>query len=147
MAAISSSGSKERDEKLTKSLSENLDLFKTIFKNDQTLIIRSLESSSDPMISYGIIYCDGMVNNKLLNEDIIRPLLEYKTEQKDPDLLDVISKQVTLSDSVEKTSDLDPLLQGIVYGDSVLLVDGYSEGLILNTKGWGSRSVSEPAYP
>jgi len=35
-------------------------------------------------------------------------------------------------------------LQGIVYGDTILLTDGYAEGLILNTKGWGSRSVTEP---
>jgi spore germination protein KA len=144
METSGSAGSNEKNASLKKSLSENIELFQTIFKRDETLIVRRIESSSDPVISYSLLYCDGMVNNKLLNEDVIKPLLEYKPEQKDSNLMEVMAKRVMLSDSVEKTSNLNSLLQGIVYGDTVLLADGYAEGLILNTKGWGSRSVSEP---
>jgi len=144
METTNSSGSKDKKEALTKSLSENIEMMKGIFKDDATMITRSIESPSDPMIEYCILYCDGMVNNKLLNEDIIKPLLEYSPEQKEPDLIDILAKQVMISDSVEKTSELENILQGIVYGDTVLLVDGYSEALILNTKGWSTRASAEP---
>ncbi|MDF2632727.1 MAG: spore germination protein, partial [Caproiciproducens sp.] len=73
-----------------------------------------------------------------------KPLLEYRSRWKERDLLDVIAKQITLSDSVERTSDIETIVQGIVYGDSALLIEGYAEVLILNTKGWASRSISEP---
>lgn len=129
---------------LTKSLSSNIALFKELFKNDDTFMIRIVETPSDPKISYCILFCDGMINNKILNEDIIKPLLEYHPEEKTPNLLDIIAKQVTLSNTVEKTTVVDKMIQGIVYGDSILLADGYNEALILNTKGWTTRSSEEP---
>ncbi len=128
----------------TNKINENIHLLKSIFKNDETLQFRQIENRADPSIQCCIVYIDGMVNNKLLNEDIIKPILEYRAKWKEHDLLDVIAKQVTLSDSVERTSDTETIVQGIVYGDSALLVEGYSEVLILNTKGWASRSISEP---
>jgi spore germination protein KA len=136
--------SKVKNAALTKHLTENIDLMKSIFIKDETLITRNVESQTDPKISYCVVYCDGMVNNKLLNEDVIKPLLEYRPEQKDAQLIDIIARQVMISNSVEETSDLDKLLQGIVYGDAVLLVDGYAEALILNTKGWTTRNSAEP---
>ena len=39
---------------------------------------------------------------------------------------------------------MQDLLRGILYGDSVLLIEGSSEGLVMNTKGWRTRGVSEP---
>jgi spore germination protein KA len=128
----------------TNKINENINLIKSIFKNDETLLIRQIENRADPSIQCCIVYIDGMVNNKLLNEDIIKPLLEYRSRWKERDLLDVIAKQITLSDSVERTSDIETIVQGIVYGDSALLIEGYAEVLILNTKGWASRSISEP---
>ena len=138
------SGEQWKNAALSKDLSENINLIKAIFKNDHTLITRSIETPCDPVIKYCLVYCDGMVNNKLINDDIIRPLLEYKPEKKQPDLMDVIAKQVTLSDSVDKVTELEKIVQGIVYGDSILFANGQNEALILNTKGWGTRSVSEP---
>lgn len=128
--------------KLTKQIQENIKQIKNEFNKDETLVLRKLENPA--VGECCIIYIDGMVNNKLMNEDVIRPLLEYRPEQKEAVTLEVIQNQVMLSDSVERTSDHDKLIQAIVYGDSLLLMDGCEEALILNTKGWVSRSVSEP---
>lgn len=138
------SHTKVKNAVLFKSLSANMDMFKDFFKNDQTFIVRVVESPFNPKLSYCIFYCDGMVNNKLINEDIIQPLLRYNPEQTGPDLIDILAKQVVFSNSVDKTSVIEELIQGIVYGDTVLLADGYADALILNTKGWTSRSTTEP---
>ncbi len=144
MGSYKSGGSQGKDAALTKDLAENISLIKSIFKNDNTLVTRNIESASEPTIKYCIIYSDGMVNNKLINEDIIRPLLHYRPEKKEPDLMDIIAKQVTLSNSVDKTTEMEKIIQAIVYGDTILLADGYAEILILNTKGWSMRSTAEP---
>jgi len=129
---------------LSTKISENIELIKTVFKDDGTLITREIENQIDPSANFCIVYTDGMVDNKLMNEDIIRPLVQFKFSRKSLDLIDVIAKQVTLSDSVEKTSEMNKIEQAIIYGDCVLLVDGYAEVLLLNTKGWNTRSISEP---
>ncbi|NLJ30268.1 MAG: spore germination protein [Clostridiales bacterium] len=131
----------------TRNLEDNITKIQNIFRNDNTLIVRRLETRAEPKLRYALIYCDGMVNNKLTNEDIIRPLLEFapaKSGRAPADLVDVIAAQVTLSDSVEKTQDINQVIQAIVYGDSALFTEGFCEALILNTKGWNTRSISEP---
>lgn len=144
MGTSGSGGSQGKNVVLSKDISGNISLIKNIFNNDSTLVTRIIETPSEPTIKYCILYSDGMVNNKLINEDIIKPLLEYRPEKKEPDLIDVIAKQVTLSNSVDKTTEMEKIIQAIIYGDTVLLADGYSEVLILNTKGWSMRSTAEP---
>lgn len=128
----------------SKDLEYNIRQIQNIFKNEQTLIIRRIETPRENKLRFALIYCDGMVNNKLMNEDVIRPLLEFEPDANQKNLVDVIATQVTLSDSVEKTQEVHKMIQAIVYGDSVLFTDGYADSLILNTKGWTARSISEP---
>ena len=137
-------GSGSENKALAKGINENISLIKEIFKDDETLVIRMMENQKDASIKCCLIYIDGMVNNKLMDDDLVRPIQEYRFPQKPAGLLDVIATQVTLSSSVEKTGDLEKITQAIVYGDSALIADGYPEVLILNAKGWATRAISEP---
>lgn len=129
---------------LTKDLNLNIELIKSIFKNDETLVMRYIENQTDSSIKFCISYIDGMVDNRLLNQDIIKPILEHNFTKSMPDFIDIIAKQIILSNKVEKTSDLEKIEQAIVYGDSVLLADGSADVLILNSKGWSARPLTEP---
>lgn len=130
---------------LTNDLNANIKLIKSIFKDDETLIARVFENQLDASIQCCAFYTDSMIDNKLFNEDVVRPIQEYRMRRKQAaDFTDVIARQIMLSDSVEKTSDMNKLIQAIVYGDTVLLVSGCGEALILNTKGWNIRSIQEP---
>jgi spore germination protein KA len=130
---------------LTADLNSNVKLIQSIFKDDETLIARSFESQFDPSIQCCAFYTDSMVNNKLFNEDVVKPIQEYRLKRHiSGNFIDVIAKKIMLSDSVDKTSDINKLIQAIVYGDTVLLVSGCSEALILNTKGWIIRGIAEP---
>ena len=55
-----------------------------------------------------------------------------------------MAESITLSDSVEKTDQVEKLVQGIVYGDTILLARGCPDALVLNTKGWIFRAIAEP---
>jgi spore germination protein KA len=129
---------------LSKTIEENIKIIKSIFENDQTLIVRKVQNPEEPYPEFCVIYVDGMVNNIIVNEDVIKPLIKYKPDRMEKTTIDLIANQVTFSNSVDKTSDIDTIIQGIVYGDTILLIDGYAEALILNTKGWVTRSISEP---
>lgn len=129
---------------LSTDIRENIKLLKNTFEKCGTLITRDIENPIDPSVNFCIVYSDGMVNNQLINQDIIRPLLHFRFNPKAGNIIDVIAKQVTLSDSVEKTTDMEKIEQAIIYGDCVLLIDGIAEVLLLNTKGFNTRSISEP---
>ena len=128
------------------SLDRNMTYLKDLFTGDETLIFRTLENRRERKTDrFCLVYEDGMVDNRLLNQDVIRPLLEFRFgTDGNAGLIDVVASEVTLSDSVEKTEDVEKIIQGIVYGDTVLLAEGCARALILNTKGWKTRSIQEP---
>ena len=126
-------------------LEKNVGYIKGLFEGDDTLLVRYLSSAGERKIRFCLIYEDGMVNNKLLNEDVIRPLVECEPgEDSGPALLDVVGEQVLITDAVEKTQDMEKIIQGIVYGDTALFAEGCTDALMLNTKGFTVRSVEEP---
>ncbi|WP_411675770.1 spore germination protein [Caproicibacter sp.] len=127
-------------------LEQNILYLKNLFSNDDTLIFRELENSrGKETLRFCLVYTDGMVNNRLMNQDVIRPLLEFVFR---PDagatLVDTIQLQAMFSNDVKKTDAVEELIQGIVYGDTILLAQGCPQALILNTKGFTLRSIAEP---
>lgn len=68
----------ENKSKITTDLNANIGLIKSLFKDDKTLITRYFENQANSSIKFCTFYTDSMVNNKLFNEDVIKPLLEYK---------------------------------------------------------------------
>lgn len=126
------------------SLEKNIAYVKGLFEGDDTLLVRYV-AGGKPRVRFCLIYEDGMVNNKLLNEDVIRPLLEMNFSSDDKaGLMDRINEQVLITDSAEKTQEMEPIIQGIVYGDTVLFAEGCADALILNTKGFTVRAIGEP---
>lgn len=130
----------------TKDFDKNLEAISICLKDNETLVKRQFESRCDPPIKYCLLYMDGMVDNRLVNEDIIQPLLKFKVPKKDlgAERIDLIQKQATFSNSVEQTAEKDKIITSLLYGDSVLVIEGCEQVLILNTKGWVTRSVEEP---
>lgn len=125
-------------------LEENAKYLKNIFSNDDTLVTRFFSSAHEETARFCILFSDGMINNKLINEDIIRPLLEYRFQKDDPNLIRTVADSITISNSVDRTDNVEKIVQGVIYGDTVLLARGCTEALVLNSKGWVTRSIAEP---
>jgi spore germination protein KA len=59
-------------------------------------------------------------------------------------ILDVFMAKVLQINETMKTADFMDIVEAIVYGDTVLLAQGCAEALVLSTKGWPSRGITEP---
>lgn len=136
--------SEEKVIKLSENMTDNIITIKKVFKDNDTLITRTVENPFDPSVKFCLVYMDGMINSLLMDQNVIHPLLHFKPAKRAGDFVDVIATQVTLANSVDKTRESEKIIQAIVYGDCVLLIDGYDEALILNTKGFSTRSINEP---
>ncbi|CDZ23321.1 spore germination protein, GerA family [[Clostridium] cellulosi] len=132
------------DNVLKTSLDENINLFNSIFKDDETLIIRYVENRRNPKIRMCFLYIDGMVDNKIINQDMIKPVEEYAYDFMPNGILDKTAKSVVTSGSVNRTNNMEEILESLLYGSTILIADGENEALILETKGWKTRSIVEP---
>ena len=130
--------------KLGTSLDENIQLFKQIFTNDETLTVRFFENQQEPLIKCCALFIDGMIDAKMVDENIIRPIMQNTELSSTDDVISRIDAQVVFLNKTQRTQDIDMLSIAIVDGKTVLLIEGSQDGLILSTKGFATRPISEP---
>ncbi len=126
------------------SLEENLEMFQEIFKKDKILRLRRFSSGKDGYIKCAVLFIDGMVNSQILNESIVRPLLLFQGEEASSSPAQLITDRVLFAAEASQKTKVDEILRGLLYGDSVLLLDNCKQALVINTKGWRTRGISEP---
>ena len=131
---------------LAESLEDNIFLFKNIFKNDETLLIREFQNKRLKAAQCCIIYFDGMVNTEIVNENIIQPVLrnDLSEDIESDNLLEELRKKVIVSNNVTLEIDIDKIVSSVIYGDTLFLLEGYNKALVISSKGWQSRPISEP---
>ena len=93
---------------------------------------------------YGIVYLDGMVDPMIMNESLIRALIKSPISLNDEDPIYTLMTQVLQINEMKDTGDIDEITEAIAYGDTVLFINGINRAVILNTRGFQARSISEP---
>lgn len=127
---------------LKKSLKENLLMFDELFKNDDTFVCRKIKINKGT--DCVVMFFDGMVNNVSIAESIIEPLLNEKNENVKTICADYIANSVIEINDAVVTDNMPDILDKFLYGDSLILIDGDARGIVVNTKGFTMRSISEP---
>ncbi len=133
------------------SLMQNIAMLKEIFKNDDTIKFREFDNKYSKALKYCVIYADGMINKQMVDEYIIEKLMstnfeDIKTQQilSPENILDIIIKKVIIVGEGKKSKDIDETLKDMMYGDTIVLIDGIPETLVFDTKGWPVRAIAEP---
>ena len=131
--------------KLVNSLDENIKIIKNIFINDKTIVYRELSVGKPASTKCMLIYIDGMANTQLINENIIKPILLSDISYiNHSEIMDVLMQEVLLTGNNKKSSLVDDIISGIIYGKTMLFIDGFAEVIIIDTIGWETRKISEP---
>ncbi|MCQ6268679.1 spore germination protein [Fictibacillus sp. WQ 8-8] len=130
---------------LSPSLSENLDLLSERFGGSTDLIKRQITFFNNEKTKLLVIYLEGMVD-KVLQDSILKSILmdDVATVTSNTAVGTLKDLLVTTS-SVNEVTDIRTVSMHILSGDTVILVDGQSYGISVNTKGGEHRGVQEPA--
>ena len=123
---------------LESNLKTNLEMFDELFKNDNTFVSRKIVNN----IECAVLFFDGMVNNLSIAESIIEPILN--SEIKKGTTAEILAHQVIEINDAEVTDNMTDILNAFLYGDSIVLIDGDPRAVVVNTKGFLMRSISEP---
>ena len=132
--------------KLTKSLEENIKILEDKFKNDGTVIFRRFQNRYLPKAKCCIVFIEGMIDFKHINRQIIEPIMEQDLTNLSLsfNLLEDIKEKVLPVNDVEESGDLEKILQSICYGNTAFLIDGHDTALLVESKGWEIRAITEP---
>lgn len=134
-----------KNRKIKGVLSEDVALFRDIFKKDAALRVKDIKVEGEKPLNCALIYIDGMVDSDQLNEAVIKPIITVSTPIFKKNIASYLQTQVLFARDVKKTCDTEKILAGILYGEALLLIDGSREALMIDAKGWRTRGVEEPS--
>ncbi|MDD3889497.1 MAG: spore germination protein, partial [Syntrophomonadaceae bacterium] len=139
---------KSRPATLSTDLKTNLDLFSGIMGNSPDFIVRHFTFGKNRAVKAALLFMDGLADKKIINESIIKPLMYdihlFDKNQLEMRTMEDIENILLSVGDVQHEAAVDTMISRLLYGDTIMLVDGYQEVLIIDTKGWQSRSIQEP---
>ena len=130
---------------LSTSLEKNIEIFKSIFIDDETINFRWVTNSHNQILKYCLVQNDGLVSSAIINENIIKPLMVSDVLLTKGKQIDTLIQQVLLVNQIKKTKDWQEIIEAVTYGDTILFMEGEKEALLLNSKGFSMRSIDEPS--
>ncbi len=139
------------DVPLSTTLKDNLTRLTAAFGASSDLVVREIETGTEPSIQAAVIFIDGITGDILVNENVVGPLMAGfgVTGDSKPkigaDPFEIIKKRLLIVGEVTEASSLDQVITSIVNGNCVILIEKTSRSLIASTKGWKQRNIEEPA--
>ena len=90
-----------------------------------------------------IIYMDGMADAVKIEDFIIRALQECKDEETPDSLTDYICKRALQTASLKRTGEYSKIVESVISGGTILLCEGETYALDMDTRGYESRKVNQ----
>lgn len=129
------------DTEIHENLEQNLQYVKRVLGESYDLVTRKLVIDETNGRYAGIIYLDDMVNKDLVHKFIIHPLISIgETKETEKDLWETVVEKVVEAGETKPADGMKSVIDGILSGDTILLIDGYKKALIMGTKGWYNSS-------
>ncbi len=139
-----------KEQVLSPDLDANLSQIKAILDRCSDVMYREFVFAQNEQIRLALIYTDGLADKEQISEQITKALaLEVAMAAPGQEIsksraLEFIKQRGLCVNEIQQTSKMEEVIQAILSGDSVLLVDGHATAIINGTKGWASRAISEP---
>lgn len=127
-------------------LEENIESVQQVFKGDKTLKHHRFQPAAVSGFRCCMFFIDGMVDSIRINESIIQPICTLTRAPSDcADRVNYLRQQVLQVNETQTESQYENLFRALLYGDTILFVEGSAKALILGSKGFEKRGISEPS--
>ncbi|WDV94016.1 spore germination protein [Brevibacillus parabrevis] len=134
---------------LSPNLADNLELFRTLLGNPHDLLIRTFLIGNTNH-TCAVIALDGLADSDMLHNQVLGHIqLMISTSEKsvptEPDeIIQLLFEEVLSVVEIKKETSLTAALDCILSGDTALFVDGSSQLILIDSKGWKTRGIEEP---
>ncbi len=133
---------------VSKNLQENIQIIKDTLRDCDDVVYRNIEIGKDKTRA-SIIFIDGLVDKIVISEFAIESLLNTEDLKSNlgnikANIAEKASLQHLAIHDVKEEEDLNKVIDFILAGETILLIDGSNKALILSTRAWPARGVEEP---
>ncbi len=150
-------GKKDEDEnidpeetKVYKNLDKNFGMIKNMLVDCDDVLYREIKIGTDENYRAVIISIDGMADKNILNDYVLKNLMvnsriaPSNAGISKKQVSDIIKNKALSAAEMKEVETIEQAVVGILSGDTVLILDNYDKIIVIGSKGWEIRSVSEP---
>ena len=91
-----------------------------------------------------LYYVDGLTGTAWAADYILRPLMNCKEPHAGKEALKAATRQLIATPEVKTTKDPSSAIDGLMHGLCLILLDGVSEAILVDSRMYVKRSVSTP---
>ncbi len=134
---------------LHRDLNKNLQSIRQILGKSNDVKIHEFRFGKEGEYGGALVFIDGLVNSGFITEGILKPVLSFRLldslpADKPADAFEEIQRTVLCTAEMEEKEALSELIAGCLSGNTIFLMDGIAKGILVSTKGWDKRGVTEP---
>ncbi|HHW58596.1 MAG TPA: spore germination protein [Clostridia bacterium] len=132
---------------LVQDLEENIYIFQVLLEENSDIVFRKINIGDKKVKAY-LIYVDGMADKSLITRNILEPVMIEtrklnKTVYTSDQFFNYIKDYFLTISEVDVKDKIGDVINDLLCGETVLLIDGIEKAIILSTKGWEGRNVAE----
>lgn len=124
---------------ITPNVEENIEYLKELLKDVSDIVYREFKISD---WKADIVYIDGMAD-KLLIDNFVLESVMLRSERVE-NVMQIKDKILTVSD-VKEQLKLSEAVNSMLSGDTLMFIEGIPAVLVIATRSWPARGVSEPS--
>lgn len=125
--------------------SENI---KNQIGDSSDIIIRTLFVNGNKDLLVTLIFVDGLINSKNVDDDVLKPLLQegiLSQSGSEKEIIERISNGALYHSAVKVRSKIDECIEDILDGSAALIFDKVQRAATFDIKGFEKRAISEPS--
>ncbi|MPM08340.1 Spore germination protein B1 [bioreactor metagenome] len=140
-------GEQEALSEFTASLDDNLRAINQILKQSSDIVLRRFTFGQEKKTEAALLFIDGMVDKILVHENVLKPLMigaDFLKEDPAGGCAAYLKSSLLFVGDIKETASAHDGVESVLSGDTLLLLDGSSQALIISLRGWETRNVDEP---
>lgn len=127
-----------RDE-ISLNIDDNISYIKKLLKNNSDMVMREFYVVN---IKCFLMYVDGMADKNLIDHFLLEPLMRFNGRALD---ITIVKERIADVSEIAEKSKLSEGIIGALSGDTMLLVQNSQSCLVIGTRLWPTRGVTEPS--
>ena len=135
---------------LSSDLDSNIKHIEMLFSDCGDIVKREVTIDEEKNLRIYGVYTDGLINRDILENYLLSRVFEYKnlngeidTDTYSPSKM--VMQHFSATFDVKEVDKMDDMVKAVLSGDSAVFVEGSSKGLVIATRSWPARGVSEPS--
>lgn len=140
----------EVKKEISKKLSENMEYLKKVYTipvNGDAVIREFKVVVKNKIVSAFMIFFDGMVDRKVIDDDILRSLMlssNMNIKDDDETIAEFVRNRLLTHNQIKEIQEYSKIIDEINFGGCGIFIDGMDSAFAADVKGWEHRGIERP---